>query len=174
MRVFCWSLVSIWDIARTHAHSTPATQAQTKSRYNPWLNDETVFVFFASIKKLKKKKIAKIKKVTPARESNPGHWKLRCVWVTHITWAETIMLVCGSAHARSKITSKNSQNAVQKHLSNKMKILSSLKTHIYPKWFPNASTVTWSLVLQTIKLSNKTEQFWKCDEFSGEIQLTDI
>jgi hypothetical protein len=57
-----------------------------------------------------------------------------------------------------------------------MKILShSLKTRIYPKWFPNASAVTWSLVLQTRKLANKTEQFWKCDDLSGEInQLTDM
>jgi hypothetical protein len=56
-----------------------------------------------------------------------------------------------------------------------MKILSSLKTRIYPKLFPNASAVTWPLVLQTRKLANKTEQFWKCDDFSGKIsQLTDI
>jgi hypothetical protein len=56
-----------------------------------------------------------------------------------------------------------------------MKILSSLKTRIYPKWFPNTSAVTWSLVLQTRKLASKTEQFWKCDDFSGEIsQLTDM
>jgi hypothetical protein len=51
-----------------------------------------------------------------------------------------------------------------------MKILSSLKTRIYPKWIPNALAVTWSLVLQTRKLANKTEQFWRCDEIS---QLTD-
>jgi hypothetical protein len=64
---------------------------------------------------------------------------------------------------------------VQKHFSNEMKILSSLKIRIYPKWFPNASAVIWSLVLQTRKLANKTEQLWKCDDFSGEIiQLTDI
>jgi hypothetical protein len=39
--------------------------------------------------------------------------------------------------------------------------------------FQNASAVTWSLLLQTRKLANKTEQLWKCDDFSGEIsQLT--
>jgi hypothetical protein len=55
-----------------------------------------------------------------------------------------------------------------------MKILSSLKTCIYPKWFPNASAVTWSLVLQTRNLANKIEEFQKCDDLSGEIsQLTD-
>jgi hypothetical protein len=55
-----------------------------------------------------------------------------------------------------------------------MKILSSLKTRIYPKWFPNASAVTWSRVLQTRKLANKTEEFWTCDDFRGEIsQLTE-
>jgi hypothetical protein len=57
----------------------------------------------------------------------------------------------------------------QKLFSNEMKVLSSLKTRIYPKWFPNASAVTWWLVLQTRNLANKTEQFWKCDDFSGEI-----
>jgi hypothetical protein len=37
------------------------------------------------------------------------------------------------------------------------------------------STVTWSLVLQTRNLMNKIEEFWKCDDFSGEIRsLTDI
>jgi hypothetical protein len=54
------------------------------------------------------------------------------------------------------------------------KILSSLKARIYHKWFPNASVVTWSHVLQSRTLANKTEQFWMCDDFSGEIiQLTD-
>jgi hypothetical protein len=51
----------------------------------------------------------------------------------------------------------------------KWKYISSLKTRIYPKWFPNASTVTWSLILQTRNLANKIEEFWKCDDFSGEI-----
>jgi hypothetical protein len=56
----------------------------------------------------------------------------------------------------------------------KWKCISSLKTRIYPQIFPNASTVTWSLVLQTINLANKIEDFSKCDDFSGEIsQLTD-
>jgi hypothetical protein len=38
-----------------------------------------------------------------------------------------------------------------------MKILSSLKIRIYPKWFPNASAVTWSLVvvLQRKNLAKK-------------------
>jgi hypothetical protein len=48
-----------------------------------------------------------------------------------------------------------------------------LKTRIYPQIFPNASAVTWSLVLQTRNLANKIEEFQKCDDFSGEIsQLT--
>jgi hypothetical protein len=51
----------------------------------------------------------------------------------------------------------------------KWKYISSLKTHIYPKWFLNASAVTWSLILQTRNLANKIEEFWKCDDFSGEI-----
>jgi hypothetical protein len=29
--------------------------------------------------------------------------------------------------------------------------------------------VTWSLVLQTRNLANKIVEFWKCDDFSGEI-----
>jgi hypothetical protein len=70
---------------------------------------------------------------------------------------------------------KLAKKTVQKHFSNEMKILSSLKTRIYPKWFPDASAVTWSLDhLITRKLANKIEQFWKCDDFSGEItQLSD-
>jgi hypothetical protein len=51
----------------------------------------------------------------------------------------------------------------------KWKHISSMKTRIYPERFPNASTVTWSLVQQTINLSNKIEDFSKCDDFSGEI-----
>jgi hypothetical protein len=51
----------------------------------------------------------------------------------------------------------------------KWKYISSLKTRIYLKWFPNASAVTWSLVLQTRNLANKIVEFWKCDDFSGEI-----
>jgi hypothetical protein len=46
-------------------------------------------------------------------------------------------------------------------------------THL-PQRFPNASAVSWSLVLQTRNLANKFEEFQKCDDFSGEIsQLTD-
>jgi hypothetical protein len=56
---------------------------------------------------------------------------------------------------QSKINSKNLQKTVQKHFSNEMKIISSLKTRIYPQRFPNASAVTWSLVLQTRNLVNK-------------------
>jgi hypothetical protein len=50
----------------------------------------------------------------------------------------------------------------------KWKYISSLKTRIYPQRFPNASTVipnastvTWSLVLQTrnLNLANKIEEF---------------
>jgi hypothetical protein len=52
----------------------------------------------------------------------------------------------------------------------KWKYISSLKTRIYLQWFPNASTVTWSLVLQTRNLANKIEEFSKCDDFSGEIR----
>jgi hypothetical protein len=53
--------------------------------------------------------------------------------------------------------------------------ISSLKTRIYPKRFPNASAVTWSLVLQTRNLANKIEENSKSVmSFSGEIiQLTD-
>jgi hypothetical protein len=51
----------------------------------------------------------------------------------------------------------------------KWRYISSLKTRIYPQRFPNVSTVTWSLVLQTRNLANKIEEFWKCDDFSGEI-----
>jgi hypothetical protein len=35
----------------------------------------------------------------------------------------------------------------------KWKYISSLKTRIYPQWFPNASAVTWSLVLQMRNLT---------------------
>jgi hypothetical protein len=45
---------------------------------------------------------------------------------------------------------------------------------MYPQRFPNASAVTGSLVLQMRKLANKTEQFWKCDDFSGEIASSPI
>jgi hypothetical protein len=56
----------------------------------------------------------------------------------------------------------------------KLKYFFLPKTRIYPKWFPKASTVTWSLGLQTRDLMNKIEKFWKCDDFSGEIRsLTD-
>jgi hypothetical protein len=56
----------------------------------------------------------------------------------------------------------------------KWKYISSLKTRIYHQRFPNASAVTWSLVLQTRNLANKIENFSKCDDFSGEIiQLID-
>jgi hypothetical protein len=51
----------------------------------------------------------------------------------------------------------------------KLKYISSLKTRIYPKWFTNASAVAWSLVLQMRNLANNIEEFWKCDDFSGEI-----
>jgi hypothetical protein len=55
----------------------------------------------------------------------------------------------------------------------KWKYISFLKTRIYPQRFPNASAVTWSLVQQTRNLANRTEDFSKCDDFSGEIsQLT--
>jgi hypothetical protein len=44
-------------------------------------------------------------------------------------------------------------------------------THLpYPERFPNASTVTWSLVQQTRFLANKIEDFSKCDDFSGKIR----
>jgi hypothetical protein len=57
----------------------------------------------------------------------------------------------------------------------KWKYISSLKTRIYTQRFPNASAVTWPLVLQTRNLANKIEEFSKCDDFSGERlgQLTD-
>jgi hypothetical protein len=61
-----------------------------------------------------------------------------------------------------------------KNVSNQMKILSSLKTRIYPKWFPNASAVTWSLVLQARKLANKTEQFRTYDDLSAVISSSPI
>jgi hypothetical protein len=51
----------------------------------------------------------------------------------------------------------------------KWKYISSLKTRIYPQKFPNASAVTWSLVLQMRNLANKIEEFSKCDDFCGEI-----
>jgi hypothetical protein len=51
----------------------------------------------------------------------------------------------------------------------KWKYIFSLKTRIYPQRFPNASAVTWSLVLQMRNLANKIEEFSKCDDFSGEI-----
>jgi hypothetical protein len=55
---------------------------------------------------------------------------------------------------------KFAKKTVQKYFSDEMKILSSLKqTRIYPKWFPNASAVTWSLVLQMRNLANKIEEF---------------
>jgi hypothetical protein len=41
----------------------------------------------------------------------------------------------------------------------KWKYISSLKSRIYPQRFPNASAVTWSLVLQTRNLVNKIEEF---------------
>jgi hypothetical protein len=50
----------------------------------------------------------------------------------------------------------------------KWKYISSLKTRIYPQRFPNASTVTWLLVLQTRNFANKIEEFEKRDDFSGE------
>jgi capsule polysaccharide export protein KpsE/RkpR len=57
----------------------------------------------------------------------------------------------------------------------KWKYISSLKSRIYPQRFSNApAALTWSLVLQTRNLANKSEDFSKCDEFIGEIsQLTD-
>jgi hypothetical protein len=51
------------------------------------------------------------------------------------------------------------KKTVQEHISNEIKKLSSLKTRIYPKWFPNASAVTWSLVLQPRNLADKIEEF---------------
>jgi hypothetical protein len=60
--------------------------------------------------------------------------------------------------------------SVQKHFSNEMKIHFFIEdTHLSQR-FPNASTVTWSLVLQTRNLVNKIEEFPKCDDFSGEIR----
>jgi hypothetical protein len=59
----------------------------------------------------------------------------------------------------------------------KWKYISSLKTCIYAQRFPNASAVTWSLVLQTRNLANKIEEFYKSVMIlvtSGEIsQLTE-
>jgi hypothetical protein len=52
----------------------------------------------------------------------------------------------------------------------KWKYISSMKTRIYPEWFPNASTVTRSLVEQTRNLANNIEDFSKCEDFSGEIR----
>jgi hypothetical protein len=71
-------------------------------------------------------------------------------------------------------TRKIRKKLYKNHLSNEIKILFLQKTRIYPKWFPKASTVIWSLVLQKRNLMNKIEEFWKCDDFSGEIRsLTD-
>jgi hypothetical protein len=49
----------------------------------------------------------------------------------------------------------------------KWKYISSMKTRIYPKKIPNASTVTWSLVQQTRNLANKIEDFSKCNDFKS-------
>jgi hypothetical protein len=51
----------------------------------------------------------------------------------------------------------------------KWKYISLLKARIYSQRFPNASAVTWSLVLQMRNLANKIEEFLKCDDFSGDI-----
>jgi hypothetical protein len=64
-----------------------------------------------------------------------------------------------NAHVQSKITSKNSQKLYKNTSPMKWKYISSLKTRIYPKRFPNASAVIWSLVLQTINLANNIEEF---------------
>jgi hypothetical protein len=47
--------------------------------------------------------------------------------------------------------------------------LAKSRLKIYPQRFPNASAVTWSLVLQMRNLAHKIEEFSKCDDFSGEI-----
>jgi hypothetical protein len=77
------------------------------------------------------------------------------------TWAETIMLVytiptidskdaCAVKDNLEKFAKNCTKTLVQWNQNTFLKC----KTRIYPKWFPNASAVTWSLVLQTRNLAN--------------------
>jgi hypothetical protein len=82
-----------------------------------------------------------------------------------------------------ELTRMCSQNNLNKFAKKLYKNTSPMKWKYFLHWrhaftandFQMHQQSLGSLVLQTRKLASKTEQFWKCDDFSGEIsQLTDI
>jgi hypothetical protein len=94
-------------------------------------------------------------------------WDILAIYISSIAFIVTLYCKAGNFHVQEFFANFASGWSSQKCYVSKISIFFGCgKT---------ASTVTWSLVLQTRNLMNKIEEFWKCDDFSGEIRsLTEI